>query len=124
MSLIVELMAHRRLIMPKVSSFVARCSLHKSQGTNGVSRTWRTFATSAEKRKWKRQGMSKKEKQIDSVVEEMLEKNSKEESKDVNPFLFLVVFPVVMTGLVVTLRQDLREELIEKGRRFGGMTKE
>jgi hypothetical protein len=52
------------------------------------------------------------------------EKKGPEKTKDINPFLFLVVFPLAMTGLVVTLRDDLRQQLADMGRRLTRSTKE
>lgn len=49
---------------------------------------------------------------------------SEKSKKDINPFLFLVVFPVAMTGLVVTMREDLRQQLAAVGRRWRASTKE
>ena len=86
-----------------------------------------SFATSAEKRKWKREGMSHKERLRISLLNETnssKEKISPEKGRDINPFLFLVVFPLAMTGLVVTLRDDLRQQLADAGRRFTASTKD
>lgn len=82
----------------------------------------RKLATSAEKRKWKSGAKSKRERRLESLENfppEGLSKK-KEGSDDGNPFLFLVVFPVIMTGAVVLLRDDLREELVHRGRTFRG----
>ena len=86
-----------------------------------------SFATSAEKRKWKRDGMSHKEKIRMSLLNEAnssKEKITQKKDRDINPFLFLVVLPLAMTGLVVTLRDDLRQQLADAGRRFTASTKD
>mmetsp|Transcript_12010 Transcript_12010/g.22257 ORF Transcript_12010/g.22257 Transcript_12010/m.22257 type:complete len:126 (-) Transcript_12010:421-798(-) len=74
-----------------------------------------SFASSAEKRKRKRQGMTKRERRM-AELQDLLPQELPDKVSDGNPFLFLVVFPVVMTLLVVTFRDDLREELKEQGR--------
>jgi hypothetical protein len=89
---------------------VAQGFLRSTTG-NGM-RAHRHLATSAQKRKWhRRQKPSKKEQHL-LLSEEM--SNVKKPKDDGNPFLFLVILPVVMTGLVVFLRADLREELRTK----------
>lgn len=70
----------------------------------------RTLATSAEKRKWKQSSRKQRKKYL---LEEVLPEEEK--GTDGNPFIFLVVFPVAMTGLVVLFRADLREQLADLG---------
>jgi len=83
----------------------------------------RNLATSAEKRKWNRDGINiKRERRLQEAKEYLqttVEKDSSRLQKDTangNPFLFLVLFPVAMTAVVVMLRDDLQEELAEMGR--------
>ncbi|KAG7342005.1 hypothetical protein IV203_007097 [Nitzschia inconspicua] len=90
------------------------------------------MATSAEKRKWRR--LSKQEsnpkilEQEDSMLQNTgndkkmvtnkMTKNassSTSEPSNAHPFFFLVVFPVLLTSLVILTREDLREELDQKG---------
>jgi hypothetical protein len=94
----------------------------------------RLMATSAEKRKWRRLSKHNVDPKLLDEEEVLLRKvrNEKElESNKVSkkkklsspsssgsnfhPFFFLVVFPVLLTNLVVLTRKDLREELDEKG---------
>lgn len=89
---------------------MALSGVHHQQCTRPARRN---LATSAERRKWKeRPKLSHKEQKL--LLLEETENAKKPKDDDGNPFLFLVVFPVVMTGLVVFLRQDLREELLGK----------
>jgi hypothetical protein len=74
----------------------------------------RLMATSAEKRKWRR--LSKYE--VDPIQLEASKKkypSSPTSGSNAHPFFFLVVFPVLLTSLVVLTREDLREELDQKG---------
>lgn len=72
-------------------------------------------ATSADKRKWSREGVrTKRERMLQQqhlVLEPLLNAakapTKKTPSDGGNPFLFLVVFPVAMTGVVVMLRDDI-----------------
>ena len=83
-------------------------------------------ATSAEKRKWRREGVRTKRERLFQQIP-TLEPSigatkasaKRAPSHGGNPFLFLVVFPVAMTGVVVMLRDDLRQELAEMGRKVG-----
>jgi hypothetical protein len=82
------------------------------------------MATSAQKRKWRRQ--SQKLTQPYSISKSNIEllggmkgmdshSSSSASSLDWRPIFFLGVFPFVMSCIVVILRDDLREELEEKG---------
>jgi hypothetical protein len=91
----------------------------------------RLMATSAEKRKWRRLSkvnpnlLDEEEALLRNVRNEKeLELNKRSKAKNASstssgsnahPFFFLVVFPVLLTGLVVLTREDLREELDQKG---------
>jgi hypothetical protein len=93
---------------PKIMGMAAAQGFQRSTG-NSTRAQHRHLATSAQKRKWDgKQKPSKKDQNL-SLSEETT--NAKKPKDDGNPFLFLVVFPVVMTGLVVVLREDLRDEL-------------
>ena len=73
----------------------------------------RNLATS-EKRTWKvHPRLSKKEERIFLEYEEANNAKQAKADNDGSAFLFLVVLPIVMTGLVLILREDLREELLE-----------
>jgi hypothetical protein len=81
------------------------------------------MATSAEKRKWRRQQQQKSKKpRIDQKIleEEIGIKTSVKapdatDSSNIQQILFLVLFPLLMTSIVVLTREDLREEAQQKG---------
>lgn len=96
-----------------------------------TSNARRQLATSAQKRKWKQQQQQQESQggkspkfakyEKDSALEwkENTNTNSqrnKADDADWNPFLFLGVFPVVMTGLFVMIRKDLREDFARLGK--------
>lgn len=87
-------------------------------GRNNLGLTGRRLATSAEKRKWSREGITKRERRL-MLAQELVAKEPPKKIRDGNPFLLLVVFPVAMTGVVVMLREDLRSELAQMGRVLG-----
>jgi hypothetical protein len=89
------------------------------------------LATSAQKRKWKNQQQlmttkktSRKNNPQDSLVENQNEQvkvsitqadEIREKGVNWRPLLFLGIFPIVMSGVVIFLREDLRKEVEEKG---------
>ena len=91
----------------------------------------RFLATSKQKRKWiKEQGNNKpfmKKKYASILEKEATEGTSKTDTKitatsssttattNWRPFFFLGVFPILMSGIVVLSREDLREEVEKKG---------
>jgi hypothetical protein len=92
----------------------------------------RLLATSKQKRKWiKEQGNNKpfmKKKYASILEKEATEGTSKTDTKitatssssttattNWRPFFFLGVFPILMSGIVVLSREDLREEVEKKG---------
>ena len=121
--------ASRRILAPNLRSGAGttrRAGYRWERPGGGLLQT-STFATSAEKRKWKREGMSQKERERLSLLNQTNSLNAKgtpEKAKDINPFLFLVVFPLAMTGLVIMLRDDLRQQLADMGRRLTTSTKQ
>ena len=86
-----------------------------SAGNPVVSHGSRSLATSAQKRKWKRQNVSSKKQEKLFLEDESTRVKSKSKEVAGNPFLFLVVFPVAMAAVVVFLREDLRDELKDLG---------
>ena len=77
----------------------------------------RHHATSAQKRKWKRQQQQQtgNKQFINEVVDKHSNSSSSSGTMNWRPIFFLGVFPLIMSGVVVLLRDDLREELEEKG---------
>jgi K+-sensing histidine kinase KdpD len=91
------------------------------------------MVTSAEKRKWRRLSQQKLDPKLLEEEEAILRNaraekeqskksktkesssSSSSESSNAHPFFFLVVFPVLLTSLVVLSREDLREELDQEG---------
>ena len=94
---------------------------------NGSINRSRWLATSAQKRKWKKQEQktgkrtrSKRQEQGELLLQEEERRVSKADEireKGVNwkPIFFLGIFPIAMSGLVILLREDLREEVKAKG---------
>lgn len=90
----------------------------------------RRMATSAEKRKMQRLSSKKMDPKLLEEEDELL-RTVEQRAKNAtaagehqgtppssdwsHPFFFLVVFPVMLTSLVVLTRDDLREELDQKG---------
>jgi hypothetical protein len=108
-----------------MSSVVALFGKHHLSGSNSsiASSSIRWLATSAQKRKWKatKKTSPKSNSQV-SLVENNNEKVSitkadeiREKGVNWRPILFLGIFPIVMSGLVIFLREDLRKEVEEKG---------
>lgn len=94
----------------------------KESAPTSISLDCRRFATSAQKRKWKnRQKTNRREEKIALIVEQetaqQLTKADEIRHKGVNwrPILFLGVFPIAASGILVLSREDLRQELEEKG---------
>ena len=87
----------------------------------------RFLATSKQKRKWVReQGNNKPfmKKKYASILEKEAvggtsnidtKVNSSSTTTNWRPFFFLGVFPILMSGIVVLSREDLREEVEKKG---------
>lgn len=79
----------------------------------------RRLATSAQKRKWQREQGSKrflKKKYAALSTEEVATTKQKSAKNDIwQPLFFLGVFPVFLSVAVVLSRDDLREEVNEKG---------
>jgi hypothetical protein len=82
----------------------------------------RHLATSAQKRKWKqkRQQQQQCSKQsnngfFDEINQIDSDPTSAGGTVNWRPIFFLGVFPLIMSGVVVLLRDDLREELEERG---------
>eukprot|EP00980_Cylindrotheca_fusiformis_P018874 scaffold6299_cov107-Cylindrotheca_fusiformis.AAC.10 len=86
----------------------------------------RQFATAANKeRMWKRRGMAKSSSRLDqthSRQEETTVTPEAEEGTNWRPLVFLVVFPMVMSTVVVTSREDLLQDL--QARRDGFVAKD
>lgn len=96
------------------SILVADRFLHRGAVLSAGRVKCRTLGTSAQKRKWQR--LESKRKQQDLLLEDannqqIVPTSTKEDGG--NPFLFLVVFPIAMTGLVVLFRADFREQALE-----------
>ena len=79
----------------------------------------RMMVTSAQKRKLKRKGYIKEHgiKKPDELLMASVEANSKQakarqrEGFDWTPVIFLGIFPVLMSGLVLLVREDLRQQV-------------
>lgn len=77
----------------------------------------RSLATSAEKRKWKRKGLESSSTERGTAVTGAASTARDRLVEGVNwrPLFFLGVLPVLLSGLVVLARDDLREQLEENG---------
>jgi primosomal protein N'' len=111
----------------KVRKLSSSSSLSSTKTTTSSSLLSRWLATSAQKRKWNKQPgdasspRARRGRKVDLLVEkDTMQKISKADEireKGVNwrPLFFLGVFPILMSGFVVLGREDLRQELEQKG---------
>ena len=108
-------MTYRRLLSMAASSYSCPASFGRLVRTSQC----RSLATSAQKRKWQREQGNKrflKKKYAALTTEEAATTNQKS-TRNVSwqPLFFLGVFPVFLSVVVVLSRDDLREEVNEKG---------
>mmetsp|Transcript_17900 Transcript_17900/g.49637 ORF Transcript_17900/g.49637 Transcript_17900/m.49637 type:complete len:164 (-) Transcript_17900:202-693(-) len=97
----------------------SRASRAPVHATRMAAKTGLRFqATSAQKRKWKRQGHLKhrgggRMLADDTKVPEtsVSAAEASEKGFDWKPLFFLVIFPLAMTGVVVIAREDLQQEV-------------
>ena len=99
-------------------------------GVSSNIKSWsrRSLATSKERRKYQEKGIwkgrgrrrtkdrddfGKSNEAMDPIKER--EKAIREEGVNWRPIFFLGVFPIIMSGLIVLSRDDLRQELEQKG---------
>jgi hypothetical protein len=89
---------------------------HLPKGTICV----RQFATSAQRRKWKQRGMKKSSTKLEQ--EPMTSTQQPKPGTNWNQILFLGVFPIFMSSIVVLSREDLLQDL--QGKVAGPVAKE
>ena len=108
-------MTYRRLLSMAASSYSSPSSFGRLVRTSNR----RSLATSAQKRKWQREQGNKrflKKKYAALTTEEVATTNQNSARKvSWQPLFFLGVFPVFLSVVVVLSRDDLREEVNEKG---------
>lgn len=108
-------MTYRRFLSMAATLYSSPASLGRLVRTSNR----RSLATSAQKRKWQREQGNKrflKKKYAALTTEEVATSNQKSAGNvSWQPLFFLGVFPVFLSVVVVLSRDDLREEVNEKG---------
>lgn len=99
-------------------------SLFRLASSMEISNWTRQFASSAQKRKWKREAMKKSSKRIPEteLTEPIRAHQGDDDHAFLRSFLFLGVMPLLMSSLVIWNRGDLLQDLT--GQRFEPIRKE